>query len=108
MENTIEKTSVNNYDNNIFDKKEKNSIYLHFNCMWITLKALTEINLASGHTKEDKNKENLIILTKKSFVEVFYLNYCIADQSLWDGVGSTNGNHSINKVDNLKKITLLY
>ena len=41
--------------------------------MWITLKALTEINLASGHTKEDKNKENLIILTKKSFVEAFIL-----------------------------------
>ena len=39
----------------------------------ITLKALTEINLASGHTKEDKNKENLIILTKKSFVEAFIL-----------------------------------
>ena len=39
----------------------------------ITLKALTEINLASGHTKEDKNKEQLIILTKKSFVEAFIL-----------------------------------
>ena len=39
----------------------------------ITLKALTEINLASGHTKEDKNKEKLIILTKKSFVEAFIL-----------------------------------
>ena len=39
--------------------------------MCITLKALTEINLASGHTKEDKNKEKLIILTKKSFVEAF-------------------------------------
>ena len=37
----------------------------------IILKALTEINLASGHTKEDKNKEQLIILTKKSFVEAF-------------------------------------
>ena len=75
----------------------------------IILKALTEINLASGHTKEDKNKEQLIILTKKSFVEALRdLNYCIA-QSLWDGVASTNGNHSINKVDNFKKkITLLY
>ena len=39
----------------------------------ITLKALTEITLASGHTKEDKNKEKLIILTKKSFVEAFIL-----------------------------------
>ena len=26
MENKIEKTPANNYDNNIFDKKEKNSI----------------------------------------------------------------------------------
>ena len=39
----------------------------------IPLKVLTEINLASGHTKEDKNKEQLIILTKKSFVEAFIL-----------------------------------
>ena len=39
----------------------------------ITLKALTEINLASGHTKEDNNKEKLIILTKKSYVEAFSL-----------------------------------
>ena len=37
----------------------------------IILKVLTQINLASGHTKEDKNKEQLIILTKKSFVEAF-------------------------------------
>ena len=70
MENKIEKTPANNYDNNIFDKKEKNSICIQLR---ITLKALTEINLASGHTKEDKNKENLIILTKKSFVEAFIL-----------------------------------
>ena len=35
----------------------------------ITLTALTEINLASGHTKQDKNKEQLIILRKKSFFE---------------------------------------
>ena len=62
----------------------------------ITLKVLTEINLASGHTKEDKNKEQLIILTKNSFVEAFILTTV----SLWDGVTSTNGNHSINKVDN--------
>ena len=41
--------------------------------MRITLKALTQINVASGHTKEDKNKKNLIILTKKSFVEAFIL-----------------------------------
>ena len=74
MENKIEKTPANNYDNNIFDKKERNSICIS--------------------TKEDKNKEQLIILTKKSFVEA---------RSLWDGVASTNGNHSINKVDNLKK-----
>ena len=39
----------------------------------ITLKALTEINVASGHTKEDNNKEKLIILTKKSYVEDFSL-----------------------------------
>ena len=38
-----------------------------------TLKALTEINLASGHKKEDKNKEKLIILTKKTYVEAFIL-----------------------------------
>ena len=77
--------------------------------MCITLKALTEINLASGHTKEDKNKEKLIILTKNHLLKLLRdLNYCIAAQSLWDGVASTNGNHSINKVDNLKKITLLY
>ena len=31
----------------------------------ITLKVHTQINLTSGHTKEDKNKEQLIILTKK-------------------------------------------
>ena len=62
----------------------------------ITLKVLTQINLASGHTKEDKNKEQLIILTKNSFVEAFILTTV----SLWDGVTSTNGNHSINKVDN--------
>ena len=67
----------------------------------ITLKVLTQINLASGHTKEDKNKEQLIILTKKSFVEAFILTIVIAAaQSLWDDVTSTNGNHSINKVDN--------
>ena len=67
----------------------------------ITLKVLTQINLASGHTKEDKNKEQLIILTKTSFVEAFILTIVIvAAQSLWDGVTSTNGNHSINKVDN--------
>ena len=71
MENKIEKTPANNYDNNIFDKKEKNSIAFQLR---ITLKALTQINLASGHTKEDKNKEKLIILTKKSFVEAFILN----------------------------------
>ena len=39
----------------------------------ITLTALTEINLASGHTKQDKNNEQLIILTKKSFFEAFIL-----------------------------------
>ena len=71
MENKIEKTPANNYDNKIFDKKEKNSIAFQLR---ITLKALTQINLASGHTKEDKNKEKLIILTKKSFVEAFILN----------------------------------
>ena len=32
-----------------------------------------------------------------------YLNYCIAAQSLWYGAASTNGTHSINKVDNFKK-----
>ena len=70
MENKIEKTRANNYDNNIFDKRRK--ILFAFQ-LRITLTALTEINLASGHTKEDKNKEQLIILTKKSFVEAFIL-----------------------------------
>ena len=32
MENKIEKTSVNNYDNNIFEKKEKNSICISTAC----------------------------------------------------------------------------
>ena len=62
MENKIEKTPANNYDNNIFDKRRK--ILFAFQ-LRITLTALTEINLASGHTKQDKNKEQLIILTKK-------------------------------------------
>ena len=70
MENKIEKTPANNYDNNIFDKRRK--IVFAFQ-LRITLTALTEINLASGHTKQDKNKEQLIILTKKSFVEAFIL-----------------------------------
>ena len=70
MENKIEKTRANNYDNNIFDKRRK--ILFAFQ-LRITLTALTEINLASGHTKQDKNKEQLIILTKKSFVEAFIL-----------------------------------
>ena len=70
MENKIEKTPANNYDNNIFDKRRK--ILFAFQ-LRITLTALTEINLASGHTKQDKNKEQLIILTKKSFVEAFIL-----------------------------------
>ena len=62
MENKIEKTPANNYDNNIFYKKEKNSICISTEDN-ITMKALTQINLASGHTKEDKNKKKLIILT---------------------------------------------
>ena len=65
MENKIEKTPANNYDNNIFDKRRK--ILFAFQ-LRITLTALTEINLASGHTKQDKNNEQLIILTKKSFL----------------------------------------
>ena len=70
MENKIEKTSANNYDNNIFHKRRK--ILFAFQ-LRITLTALTEINLASGHTKQDKNNEQLIILTKKSFFEAFIL-----------------------------------
>ena len=70
MENKIEKTPANNYDNNIFDKRRK--ILFAFQ-LRITLTALTEINLASGHTKQDKNKEQLIIRTKKSFFEAFIL-----------------------------------
>ena len=65
MENKIEKTPANNYDNNIFHKRRK--ILFAFQ-LRITLTALTEINLASGHTKQDKNNEQLIILTKKSFL----------------------------------------
>ena len=66
MENKIEKTPANNYDNNIFDKKEKNSI---------CISTEDDINGChrNQHTKEDKNKEQLIILTKKSFAEVFIL-----------------------------------
>ena len=70
MENKIEKTPANNYDNNIFDKRRK--ILFAFQ-LRITLTALTEINLASGHTKQDKNKEQLIIRTKRSFFEAFIL-----------------------------------
>ena len=70
MENKIEKTPANNYDNNIFNKWRK--ILFAFQ-LRITLTALTEINLASGHTKQDKNKEQLIIRTKKSFFEAFIL-----------------------------------
>ena len=70
MENKIEKTPANNYDNNIFNKRRK--ILFAFQ-LRITLTALTEINLASGHTKQDKNKEQLIIRTKKSFFEAFIL-----------------------------------
>ena len=69
MENKIEKTPANNYDNNIFDKKEKNSICISTGDN-ITMKALTQINLASGHTKEDKNKEQLIILTKNHLLKL--------------------------------------
>ena len=72
MENKMEKTPANNYDYNVTFSIRKRKILFAFQ-LRITLKALTEINLASGHTKEDKNKENLIILTKKSFVEAFIL-----------------------------------
>ena len=33
MENKIEKTSANNYDNNILDKEEKNSICISTACV---------------------------------------------------------------------------
>ena len=41
MENKIEKTPANNYDNNIFDKKEKNSICIS-----------TEDNIKGSHRNQ--------------------------------------------------------
>ena len=41
MENKTEKTPANNYDNNIFDKKEKNSVCIS-----------TEDNIHSSHRNQ--------------------------------------------------------
>ena len=47
MENKIEKTPANNYDNNIFDKKEKNSICIS-----------TEDNIKGSHTHYTRQSWN--------------------------------------------------